>query len=126
MKKTLITLVLSTFLLSMPVASEGRSTEPFDDEIQAVSTPVPSTAPAFLQSIGIGRRRTYPRRRMVRRRMRVRRAVRRRVRRRVMHRRVIRHRIVRRTVRRRRALGIRIRPRIPRAIGIGVRRGRRH
>ena len=118
MKKTLITLVLSTFLLSMPVASEGRSTVPSDDEIQAVSTPVSSTAPAFLQSIGIGRRRTFRRRRMVRRRMRVRR----RVRRRVMHRRVVRHRIVRR----RRALGIRIRPRIPRAVGVGVRRSRRY
>lgn len=116
MKKTLITLVLSTFLLSMPVASEGRGTEPSDDEVQAVSTPVSSTAPAVLQSIGIGRRRTVRRhrRRMVRRRMRVRR--------RVTHRR----RMVRRRVHRRRALGIRIRPRIPRAVGVGVRRGRRY
>jgi hypothetical protein len=121
MKKTLITLVLSTFLLSMPVASEAR-TEPSGEEVQAISTPVSSSAPAFLQSIGIGRRRTVRRRRMVRRRVH-RRTVRRRMRsNRGRHRGVY----MRRSVRRPRTIRVRVRPRIPRAVGVGVRRGRRN
>jgi|GEM_PF-3389778 len=121
MKKTLITFVLSTFLLSMPVASEAR-TEQLSEEVQAVSTPVSTNAPAFLQSIGIGRRRTVRRRRMVRRR------VRRRMVRRSMRSNRGRHRGVymRRSVRRPRTIRVRVRPRIPRAVGVGVRRGRRN
>lgn len=124
MKKTLITLVLSTFLLSMPVASEGRSgSEQLNEEIQAMSTPVSSTAPAFVQSIGIGRRRTVRRRRRVRRR----------VHRRMMRRSVRSNRgrhlrrgaYMRRSVRRPRTVRVRVRPRIPRAVGVGVRRSRR-
>lgn len=124
MKKTLITLVLSTFLLSMPVASEGRSNvEQSSEDIQAVSTPVSTNAPAFLQSIGIGRRRTVRRRRMVRRRVH-RRMVRRRMRsNRGRH--LRRGAYMRRSVRRPRTIRVRVRPRIPR-VGVGVRRGRRY
>jgi hypothetical protein len=107
MKKTLITIVLSTFLLSMPVSSEGREVNPSGDEIQAISTPVSSSAQAFLQTIGIGRRRTVHRRRMVRRRVR-------------RHRRVM----VRRTIRRRRGRRVGIHLPIPRGVGVGVRRRR--
>ena len=113
MKKTLITIVLSTFLLSMPVLSEGREVNMSGDEIQAVSTPVSFSAPSFLQTIGIGRRRAVRRRRMVRRRLRVRRRVRR-------HRRVM----VRRTIRRRRGRRVGVQLPIPRGVGVGVRRRR--
>jgi hypothetical protein len=67
MKKSLITIVLSTFLLSMAVPCEAGGEKLLRDEAQASSLPV-STA-AALQSIGIGRRRTVRRhrRRMVRR-----------------------------------------------------------
>lgn len=107
MKKTLISIVIATFLLSMPVASEGRD-KPSGDEIQAVSTLVSSAAPAFLQSIGIGRRRTVRRRRR-------------------MMRRVVRHRrrVARRTIhRRRRGRRIGIPLPVPRGVGVGVRRRR--
>ena len=117
MKKTLITFVLATFLLSIPVSSEGREVNPSGDEIQAVSTPTSSAAPAFLQSVGIGiRRRTRRRRRMVRRM----------VRHRVIHRRVVRHRrrMVRRAIRRNRGRRIGVRLPIPRGVGVGVRRRR--
>ncbi|MBA3766407.1 MAG: hypothetical protein H0W99_05350 [Acidobacteria bacterium] len=117
MKKTLITIVLATFLLSMPVSSEGRE-NPSGIEIQAISTSILSNAPAFLQSIGIGRRRSV-RRRRVRRHM-VSRIIRRNrgrhLRRGVYMRRSVRGR------RHPRTIGI---PIIPRRIGIGVRRGRR-
>lgn len=110
MKKTLISIVLASFLLSMPVSSEGRSMNPSGDEIQTVSTPVSSSAPAFLQSIGIGVRRRTRRRRRVHRRV---------VRHRVVHRRVVRHR-------RNRGRRIGVRLPIPRGIGVGVRRRRRN
>ncbi len=118
MKKTLITLVLATFLLSMPVSSEGREVNLSGDEIQDVSLPVSSSAPAFVQSIGIGRRRS------VRRRRRVRRMVHRRMRRRP----VVRHRrrVIRRTVRRNRGRRVGIQLPIPRGVGVGVRRRRRY
>lgn len=118
MKKTLITIVLATFLLSMPVSSEGREVNLSGEEIQIVSSPVSSSAPAFVQSIGIGRRRS------VRRRRRVRRMVRRRMRRRP----VVRHRrrVIRRTIRRNRGRRVGIRLPIPRGVGVGVRRRRRY
>lgn len=118
MKKTLISIVLATFLLSMPVSSEGREVmTPSGDEIQAVSSPISSSAPSFLQSIGIGRRRTVRRRRMVRRMVRRRSRVRRRVRR---HRRVM----VRRTIRRNRGRRVGVHLRVPRRLGVGVGRRR--
>ena len=123
MKKTLITIVLATFLLGMPVASEGREVKRADKEGQAVSTSIPTNAPAFLQSIGIGRRRSVRRRRRVRRRV-----ARRMARRNSMSnrgRRLRRGAYMRRSVRRRRhprTIGL---PIIPRRVGVGVRRGRR-
>ena len=110
MKKTLITIVLATFLLSIPVSSEGREVTPSSVEIQAVSTPVTASTPSYLQSIGIGRRRTVRRRRRMFRRRMVRRSV-------VRHRRVIRRRAIRR---RRVGIGLPI----PRHVGVGVRRRR--
>lgn len=69
MKKSLITIVLTTFLLSMAVPCEASSENLLHDEEQASSLPVSTAAAASLQSIGIGRRRTVrrQRRRMVRR-----------------------------------------------------------
>ena len=116
MKKTLITIVLTTFLLSIPVSSEGREVNPSGDEIQAVSSPVSSSAPAFLQTIGIGRRRTVRRRRRIvhrRRMIRVNRG-----------RHLRRGAYMRRSVRGRRhprTIGL---PVIPRRVGVGVRRRR--
>ena len=123
MKKFLISVVLATFLTSMPVgASEGREILS-GDETEAIAQPISSTAPAFLQSIGIGRRRTVRRRR---------RAVRRVIRhRRRMRRRVIRNRGLHRGAYMRRSVRRRRHPRtmrigIPRRVGVGVRRGRRY
>ncbi|HEY6189068.1 MAG TPA: hypothetical protein VIW80_15535 [Pyrinomonadaceae bacterium] len=76
MKKTLITIVLSTFLLSMPVPGEAIERASSGEERQTNALPVSAVAPAALQSIGIGRRRTVRRRRRVVRRM-VRRSMRR-------------------------------------------------
>ena len=120
MKKTLITIVLATFLLGMPVANEGREANPSGVERQTISTPVSQNAPAFLQSIGIGRRRT------IRRRRRVRRRVTRRIIRRNRGRHLRRGAYMRRSVRGRRhprTIGL---PIIPRRAGVGVRRGRRY
>jgi hypothetical protein len=109
MKKTLITVVLATFLLSMPLASEGRESLP-GDELQTNALTVSTISPALLQSIGIGRRRTVRRRRRVRRMA---------IRHRRMTRRVVRHRrTMRRRAMRRRGRGI--------SLGVGVRRGRRY
>ncbi|HEX8137963.1 MAG TPA: hypothetical protein VF544_10270 [Pyrinomonadaceae bacterium] len=115
MKKSLITIVLSTFLLSMAVPCEASSENLLREEMQASSLPV-STALASLQSIGIGRRRTVRRHR---RRM-ARRMTRRRMRRanRGLH--LRRGAYMRRSVRGRRH------PRAMRlGVGVGVRRGRR-
>ena len=121
MKKTLISIVLATFLLSLPVMSEGREVvNPSDDRVQAISTSIPSNATAFAQSIGIGRRRSVRRRRRVHRRRIVRSIIRRN-----------RGRHLRRGVYMRRSVRRRRHPRtiglpIPRRIGVGVRRGRRN
>ena len=120
MKKTLIAIVLSTFLLSMPVPSEGRE-NPSRGETQANNLPVSTLGPSYLQSIGIGRRRTVRRRRRVMRR----RMVRRRTIRRNRGRHLRRGAYMRRSVRGRRhprAFGL------PRRVGVGVRsnRGRRY
>ena len=120
MKKTLIAIVLSTFLLSMPVPSEARE-NPSRDETQANSLPVSTLAPSYLQSIGIGRRRTVRRRRRVMRR----RMVRRRTVRRNRGRHLRRGAYMRRSVRGRRHPRT-FRLRVPRRVGVGVRRGRRH
>jgi hypothetical protein len=118
MKKTLITIVLSTFLLSMPVPSEA-SENLLREEIQANSLPVSNVPAVTLQSIGIGRRRT------VRRRRRVRRMVRRSMRRnRGRH--LRRGAYMRRSVRgRRHPRTMRLRLRVPRRVGVGVRSRRR-
>ena len=93
MKKTLITIVLAAFLLSMPIASEGRTSES-SSEPQENALPIASFTHSNSQigiGVGIGRRR------------------RRRVRRRLMRRRVIhvyrrnRGRQLRRRMNRRRA-----------------------
>ena len=121
MKKILITIVLSTFLLSMPVASEASDKNSSGDEMQTNALPFSAFAPASLQSIGIGRRRTVRRRRRMVRRM-VRRRARtvnrgRRLRRGAYMRRSVRGRSHPRTLR----LGVGI----PRRAGIGVRSRRR-
>jgi hypothetical protein len=121
MKKTLITIVLSTFLLSMPVPSEARENLS-RDETQANSLTVTTVTNASLQSIGIGRRRTVRRRRRV-----VRRAVRRNMVRRNRGRHLRRGAYMRRSVRgRRRPRAVRLRVGIPRRVGIGVRRRRNY
>ncbi|HEX8143040.1 MAG TPA: hypothetical protein VF553_10635 [Pyrinomonadaceae bacterium] len=120
MKKTLITIVLSTFLLSMPVASEALEKTSSSEEMQTNALPV-SAASASLQSIGIGRRRTVRRRRRV-----VRRMVRRRVIRANRGRRLRRGAYMRRSVRgRRHPRAMRLRVGIPRRVGVGVRTRRR-
>ncbi len=114
MKKSLMTIVLSTFLLSMPLPSEARETLS-SSERQSASLPISAVATAAMQSIGIGRRRTIRRRR---RRM-ERRMVRRRVRRanRGLH--LRRGAYMRRSVRGRRH------PRAMRlGVGVGIRRRR--
>jgi hypothetical protein len=112
MKKSLITIVLSTFLLSMAVPC-AASENLLRDEMQANSLPVQAAAVASLQSIGIGRRRTVRRRRMVRR------TVRRSMRRANRGRHLRRGAYMRRSVRGRRH------PRAMRlGVGVGVRRRR--
>ncbi len=113
MKKMLIAVVLSTFLLSMPVASEGRENL-LRDEMQALSLPV--TAAVSLQSIGIGRRRAVRRRRRAMRRM---------IRRRNRGLHLRRGAYMRRSVRgRRHPRTMRLRVGVPRRVGVGVRRRR--
>ncbi|HEV2915462.1 MAG TPA: hypothetical protein VGX92_19435 [Pyrinomonadaceae bacterium] len=121
MKKTLVAIVLSTFLLSMPVPSEARENPSRAETREANSLPVSTASPSYLQSIGIGRRRTVRRRRRVMRR----RMVRRRTIRRNRGRHLRRGAYMRRSVRGRRhprAFGL------PRRVGVGVRsnRGRRY
>jgi hypothetical protein len=124
MKKTLISIVLSTFLLSMPVPSEARENL-LRDETQANSLLVRTVTNASLQSIGIGRRRTVRRRRRVVRRRVVRRMVRRRMIRRNRGRHLRRGASMRRSVRgRRHPRAVRLRVGIPRRVGVGVRRRR--
>lgn len=114
MKKTLITIVISTFLLSMHVPSEASEVNLSDDEMQTNALPISAVATASLQSIGIGRRRTVRRRRAVRR------MVRRRMRRANRGRHMRRGTYMRRSVRGRRH------PRTMRmGVGVGVRSRRR-
>lgn len=113
MKKSLIAILLSTFLLSTPVPCEASNDLP-REEMQANSLPIQAATAASLQSIGIGRRRAVRRRR-------VRRVVRRRLRRanRGMH--LRRGAYMRRSIRGRRhprAMGLGV----PRRLGLGVRR----
>ena len=113
MKKTLITIVLATFLLGMSVQGEGREIRPVE-EMQAASTLSTPNTPSYLQSIGIGRRRTFRSRRRMRRRWYRRN--------RGLH--LRRGAYMRRSVRGRRhprTIGL---PIIPRRGGIGVRRRR--
>ncbi|HEX8774464.1 MAG TPA: hypothetical protein VF735_12875 [Pyrinomonadaceae bacterium] len=121
MKKTLISIVLSTFLLSMHVPVEASEVNSSAEEMQANSLPVSVAATASLQSIGIGRRRTVRRRRRVMRRM-----VRRRVRRINRGRQLRRGTYMRRSVRgRRHPRTMRVGIGIPRRVGVGVRSRRR-
>lgn len=121
MKKILVTIVLSTFLLSMPVPSEASERNSSSEEKQTNALPVSAVAPAALQSIGIGRRRTVRRRRRVMRRM-----VRRNVRRTNRGRHLRRGAYMRRSVRgRRHPRALRLRVGVPRRAGIGVRSRRR-
>lgn len=59
MKKFLISIVLATFLFTMPVFSEGREEALGEDETPLPPTLVQAGSPALLQTItvGIGRRR---------------------------------------------------------------------
>lgn len=120
MKKTLITIVLSTFLLSMHVPSEASEVSLSDDEMQANSLPISAVATVSLQSIGIGRRRTVRRRRAMRR------TIRRNIRRTNRGRRLRRGAYMRRSVRgRRHPRTMRMGVGIPRRVGVGVRTRRR-
>lgn len=121
MKKTLITIVLSTFLLSMHMPGEASEVSTPNEEMQANALPISAAATASLQSIGIGRRRTVRRRRRA-----VRRMVRRRVRRINRGRQLRRGTYMRRSVRgRRHPRTMRMGVGIPRRVGVGVRSRRR-
>jgi hypothetical protein len=89
MKKILITLVLASFLFSLPVLGEGR--EAITSDETQLPTSVQSGLPALLQSISVGVGIKRRRRRRVRRyyRRRVRRHYRRRVRARGLPRRAV-------------------------------------